>query len=363
MTLRVPPFKVDVEREADIVEEVLRIYGYNNVEFSDTVHSSLSYVSKPDPERVQNVTANYLSSNGFNEILTNSLTSSAYYEKQEIFDKEETVRILNPLSRDLEYMRQTLLFSGLESISYNLNRRQYDLKFYEFGYVYNLNPGKKESSAVTEKFREEKKLAIYITGKQDSESWYLQERKSDYAFLKSYVFGLLRKAGIALYRLQSGPVHTGIFQSGEQFMLDGKELVSLGKVATALLKMFDIKQDVWYAEINWPVLMKAVNPEAARFRDVPRFPEVRRDLALLLEKKVNFDDIEAVAYKNGKGILKEVNLFDVYEGDKIEAGKKSYAVSFILQDDQKTLTDNEIDKLMSRLIEVLGKELGAIIRK
>ncbi len=363
LLLSVPPFKVDVTREADVVEEILRIYGYNNIDFSDSLKSSLSYSRKPDPEKLQQKLADFLSNNGFNEILTNSLTSSAYYEKSELFSFDQCVKILNPLSSELGVMRQTLLFSGLESISHNLNRRMADLKFYEFGNVYQYNLAQAESKDVTRKYSERKKLSVYVTGNQLSESWYMPSRKTDYHFLKSLIFATLRKTGIALHKLSSTDVNQQLFAEGEAFSINTKSLVSIGRLNSAILKQFDIKQDVFYAEINWTTLLREVKPDNVMFSEISRFPEVRRDLALLLNRDVKFVDIETLAYKNGKGILRAVNLFDVYEGEKIEAGKKSYAVSFTMQDDQKTLTDNDIEKLMKRLSDIFEKELGAVIRK
>jgi phenylalanyl-tRNA synthetase beta chain len=363
LLLSVPPFKVDVTREADVVEEVLRIYGYNNIDFSDSLKSSLSYSRKPDPEKLQQKLSDFLSNNGFNEILTNSLSSVNYYESSELFDFNNCVKILNPLSNELGVMRQTLLYSGLESISHNLNRRMADLKFYEFGNVYQYNPAKAESSDVTRKYTEQKKLSVYVTGNQQNESWYITAQKTDYHFLKSIVFATLRKTGVALHKLLAVESDTRLFAEGESFSLNNKTLVSIGRLNSAVLKQFDIKQDVYYAEIDWNSLLREVKPDSVKFSEISRYPEVRRDLALLLDKSVKFIDIEAIAYKNGKGILRSVNLFDVYEGDKIEAGKKSYAVSFTMQDDQKTLTDNDIEKLMKRLSEVFEKELGAVIRK
>jgi len=354
---------VDVTREADVVEEILRIYGYNNIDFSDSLKSSLSYSRKPDPEKLQQKLADYLSNNGFNEILTNSLTSSAYYEKSDFFSFEKSVKILNPLSSELGVMRQTLLYSGLESISHNLNRRMSDLKFYEFGNVYQYNPAQAESTDVTRKYSENKKLSIYVTGSQQSESWYMPARVADYHFLKSTVFSVLRKTGIALHKLVATEINAHLFAEGESFSISNKPLLSIGKLNTATLKQFDIKQEVFYAEVDWSALLREVKPDSVQFSEISRFPEVRRDLALLLDKSVKFIDIETLAYKNGKGILRAVNLFDVYEGEKIETGKKSYAVSFSLQDDHKTLTDNDIEKLMKRLSEVFEKELGAVIRK
>lgn len=363
LQLSIPPFKVDVTREADVVEEILRIYGYNNIDLSDSLHSSLSYSRKPDPEKLQQKLADYLSNNGFNEILTNSLTSSAYYEKSEVFSFGECVKILNPLSSELGVMRQTLLFSGLESISYNLNRRMADLKFYEFGNVYNYVPAQSASNDVTRKYTERKKLSIYVTGSQQSESWYLPSGKTDYHFLKAIIFATLRKTGISVKNLVSSAVDTRLFAEGEAFSIHNKPLLSIGRLSMPVLKQFDIKQDVFYAELDWNTLLREVKPDNVKFSEISRYPEVRRDLALLLDKSVKFSDIEALANRNGKGILRSVNLFDVYEGEKIEAGKKSYAVSFLMQDDQKTLTDNDIEKLMKRLVEIFEKELGAVIRK
>jgi phenylalanyl-tRNA synthetase beta chain len=260
-------------------------------------------------------------------------------------------------------MRQTLLFSGLESISYNINRRMPDLKFYEFGNVYNYIPAQAESSDVTRKYSERKKLSLFVTGSQQSETWYKASVKSDYHFLKSMVLATLRKTGINTSKLLAAEADSRLFAEGEALSINTKPLVSIGRLSQAVLKKFDIKQDVFYAELDWTTLLREVKPDSVKFSEISRFPEVRRDLALLLDKAVKFSDIEALANRNGKGILRSVNLFDVYEGDKIEAGKKSYAVSFTLQDDQKTLTDNDIEKLMKRLVEVFEKELGAVIRK
>jgi phenylalanyl-tRNA synthetase beta chain len=363
LLLSIPAFKVDVTREADVVEEILRIYGYNNIDLSDSLHSSLSYSRKPDPEKLQQKLADYLSSNGLNEILTNSLTKSGYYEKSEVYPFGDCVKILNPLSNELGVMRQTLLYSGLESISYNLNRRMPDLKFYEFGNVYKYINAQSASNDVTRKYNERKKLSIYVTGNQQGESWYTPSGKTDYHFLKSLVSAMLRKAGIAFNKLVSSDIDKRVFLEGESFTLNTKPFLSIGQLNADILKQFDIKQDVFYAEVDWSVLLVETKTGNVKFNEISRFPEVRRDLALMLDKHIKFADIEAIAYKNGKGILRSVNLFDVYEGEKIEAGKKSYAVSFTLQDDQKTLAENDIEKLMKRLTEVFEKEFGAVIRK
>lgn len=363
LTLSVPPFKVDVEREADIVEEVLRIYGYNNVEYNESVHASLSYNPKPDPELIMNNIAGLLSANGFSEIMTNSLTSSAYYEKSEVFRADRCVKIINPLSRELEVMRQTLLFGGLESVAYNLNRRQTDLKFYEFGNVYYSDGSEPADGEVTGRFPESKHLSILITGKRLNESWYNASQKSDYHLLKAFVFLLLRKTGVAYWQLKTETADTRMFVEGESLSINGRQFLVMGKLQPSVTRSFDIKQDVYFAEINWQMLLNMISPGTKQQQDIPRFPEVRRDLALLLDKKIKFAEIEALAYKSAGSILKSVNLFDVFEGDKIGADKKSYAVSFTLLDETKTLTDNEIEKLMDKLAGVFTRELGAIIRK
>jgi phenylalanyl-tRNA synthetase beta chain len=363
LVLQVPPFKTDVTREADVIEEILRIYGYNNVETSTDLKSSLSFSRKPDPERLAQKLCDYLSANGFNEILTNSLTSISYYEHSVEFPLEKCVKILNPLSNELGVMRQTLLFGGLESIAFNLNRRSNDLQFYEFGNVYEQSTQPKEGLTVTDKYHETRKLSLFVTGNAQRESWYNAVRKIDFYTLKSQTFALLTKAGIALHNLSVENISSGLYTMGQSYMLQNKNLLTIAQVNTQLLKQFGIKQDVFYAEINWPVLINELKPDSVSFREISRFPEVRRDLALLLDKKVTFTEIETLAYKNGKGILRAVNLFDVYEGEKIESGKKSYAVSFTLQDNNKTLADNDIDKIMKRLCEVFEKELGAQLRK
>jgi len=363
LTLSVPPFKADVYREVDIIEEILRIYGYNNVEFTGSLRSSLSFRQHPDRERLAELVSNYLSDNGFNEIMTNSLTTSAYYTGSEVFSPENSVKILNPLSKELDVMRQTLLFSGLESILYNINHRLPDLCFYELGSTYVLNPKQAGNSDVISRFTENKRLAIYTTGRMETESWNTKQHKTDYFTLKSYVMVLLRKLGITTGNLKITLAELAIFASGECLMQDNKCLMSIGEVSPAVLKQFDIRQPVFYADLDWDLLINLTTAGSVLYHDVPKFPEVRRDLALLIDKQVHFSDIERLAFENSRSLLRKVNLFDVYEGEKIEGDKKSYAVSFILQDEQRTLTDKEIDKFMNRLIEVYEHELKAVIRR
>ena len=362
LELDIPPFKVDVTGVADVVEEILRIYGYNKIEAGEKLNSSISYRQRPDREKLQNMVADFLSSNGFNEILTNSLSSSAYYEGSQWFDASKIVKILNPLSRDLDTMRQTLLFSGLESLAYNLNRRQLDLKFYEFGTVYELT-GDFEKGNVKTNYREQKLLALYATGQSTPESWSNTDEKVDFYQLRSYVSAALRKTGIDQGRLQRAEEIPPFFVAGEVYTMNQKPMYCIGRIHDKLLKQFGINQPVFYVGIHWDNLLHIIKKHSVNYSEVSKFPEVRRDLALVLDKTVKYADLEALAYKTGKQLLKKVNLFDVYEGDKIESGNKSYAISFILQDEKKTLTDKEIDKFMDRMAYVLEKEAGAIVRR
>jgi len=282
MILSVPPFKADVYREVDIVEEILRIYGYNNVEFSESLHSSLSFSTHPDRERIGELAFNFLSDNGFSEIMTNSLTTSAYYIGSEIFKPEQSVKILNPLSKELDVMRQTLLFSGLESIIYNINRRQTDLRFYELGTTYLLDPRNRESNDVMFRYIENKRMAMYITGRLEPESWNASQNKADFFALKSYVLALLRKLGIPVDQFKVIVPEPQIFASGECFANNSKNLLSMGEISPIVLKQFDIRQPVLYAELDWDMLVSLTTGGNIEYHDVSKFPEVRRDLALLI---------------------------------------------------------------------------------
>lgn len=362
LELDIPPFKVDVTGVADVVEEILRIYGYNKIDAGDKLNSSISYRQRPDREKLQNMVSDFLSSNGFNEILTNSLSSSAYYEGNQWFDASKNVKILNPLSRDLDTMRQTLLFSGLESVEYNLNRKQLNLKFYEFGTVYELT-GDFAKGDVKTNYREQKLLALYATGQSTPESWNNTDEKVDFYQLRSYVSAALRKTGIDQGRLQKSEEIPPFFAAGEVYTMNQKPVYCIGRIHDKLLKQFGINQPVFYAGVHWDNLLNIIKKHAVSYSEVSKFPEVRRDLALVLDRSVKYADLEVLAYKTGKQMLKKVNLFDVYEGDKIESGKKSYALSFILQDENKTLTDKEIDKFMDRMVYVMEKEAGALVRR
>lgn len=359
--ISIPPFKVDVRNTADLVEEILRIYGYNKIESGLQMRSSISYTLKPDQETLYNRIADYLVSNNFNEILTNSLSSSAWYEDSKYFNPDETVFIANPLSKELEVMRQTLLFGGLESIAYNINRRQHNLKFFEFGTVYkkNLSP---KSEKVTDKYAERKMLAIFATGSEHSEHWNHTEKQVDFYFINGKVLNLLNKMGVDTSQLVSEE-KPAIYSMGSSFKYNNKHLYSVGMIENGLTGKFDINQKVVVAIIEWDSLVNIARQNKVTYKEVSKFPEVKRDLALLLEKDTPYSDIEKIAFRVNKHLLKRVNLFDVYEGDKIEAGKKSYAVSFILQDETKTLTDKDIDNFMNKLSKSLEQELGARIRK
>ncbi len=358
--LEVPTYRVDVRREADVIEEVLRIYGYNNIEISEHVNSSLSYSPKPDKEKIQNNISDMLTANGFNEIMCNSLTKADYYNELESYKADKLVKIFNPLSNDLNVMRQTLLFGGLESIIYNRNRRNQDLKLYEFGNCYYLNGS--ESEEPLEKYDEEKHLALFITGNKTEENWIIKEEPTSFFTLKTHVENILDRLGFDLNQITSEEYSSDILTEGLKLEFNQKELVHFGILNKKLLKSFDIDTNVYFAEFAWDNVIKLSAKNNIRYTEVSKYPEVRRDLALLLDKPVKFSNIKELAYKTERKLLKKVSLFDVFEGEKLEANKKSYAVSFILQDENKTLTDKQIDKIINNFIRVFEKELNAQIR-
>jgi len=363
----VPGFKSDVTRESDLIEEALRIYGYNNVEVLPEIRASLSYSSKPDPEKIQNLISDYLSANGFHEIINNSLSKSAYYDGNKDFPAQNSVKILNPLSRDLDMMRQTLLYGGLETIIYNQNRKLQDLKLFEFGTVYSL-----ESELTTNPlpgYHEENHLALFLTGRIEQENWNSRDKKIDFFDLKGTVEAILNKlavgslsAGLAGWRLTVEPYTSGIISEGLCYSREGKIIVILGYLKDSLVKSFECKQEVLFSEWNWGILLSMLPKKGMQVKELNKFPEVRRDLALLLDQSITFEQIERIAYETEKKLIRKIGLFDVYEGQNIQAGKKSYAVSFILQDVEKTLTEEEIDKTMERLIKVFTTKLHAQIR-
>lgn len=361
LKVSVPMYRVDVTREADVIEEILRIYGYNNVEIHSKLLSSISPARKPDPEKIRATLSEYLCSNGFNEIMNNSLTNTEYFENPE-FNKNETIQILNPLSRDLNAMRQSLLFGGLESVLHNQNRKMDDLKLFEFGNVYKNNPNAEKDDQVTKKYLENFHLGLFITGKKDPESWYTEDKSADLYELKSICQNLVTKAGLSVQKLEFSEEVDSYYDEEIHYKSGNKTVMKIGAVSTKILKRFDIKQVVYFAEINMDVVIKMAAKHKISFSEIPRFPEVRRDLALLLDSGIRYSEIEKIAYATEKKLLKHVNLFDVYEGKNIGVGKKSYAVSFILQDEDKTLTDKVIEKVMRKLIQAYQHQLKATIR-
>lgn len=347
LSLKVPTYKVDVTRPVDVIEEVLRIYGYDNIEIPQKVNASLNVSPKPDKEALQHSIADMLTSKGYFEILSNSLTKSSYSA-----DLTNAVKILNPLSSDLDMMRQSMLFSGLEAVIYNQNRKNSDLKLYEFGKTYQTIDGK---------YQENNHLAIFLSGKVEAEQWNQTSKPISFYNLKAAVDAILKKLNIT--NLQSEETQNPEFAYGVQYRRGPKILVDFGAVAAKSLKITDLsKTTVFYANFNWDMILTLVKNNKISYKEVSKFPAVRRDLSLLLDKSVKFEDLRRIANKTEKSLLKEVNVFDVYEGDKLPENKKSYALSFVLQDEEKTLEDKQIDSIMQKLIANFGKEVGAEIR-
>ena len=348
--LTVPSYRVDVTREADVIEEILRVYGYNNVEFSHKLNTSISF-SEFDDVKIENVVANQLISQGYNETMANSLTKSDYVNLSDVLNEAHNVTMLNPLSNDLGVMRQSLLFSGLESVIYNINRKNNSLKFFEFGKTYH----KFESG-----YSEQKHLTVFVSGTRNKESWNVAQKTSDFFYLKGIVTALLSRLGIQ--NLKTTPTKNDVFSEGITFSLGKIKLVDFGVVKRSINKEFGIKQEVLFADFNWDNVLKVGGKTKIKIAELPKFPTVKRDFALLLDKEVSFGEIYNLAFQSEKKLLKEVDLFDVYEGDKLEQGKKSYAVSFLLQDENKTLNDKQIDKIMQKLQQTFEKNVGATLR-
>ncbi|MCW0482928.1 phenylalanine--tRNA ligase subunit beta [Gaoshiqia sediminis] len=362
LSLAVPPYRVDVKREADVIEEILRIYGYNNIEIPTQVNASLQYSVKPDPVKVRNLMADMLSAQGFNEIWSNSLTKTSYYENRESLSAEHTVKLFNPLSADLGSMRQTLLFGGLEAIAYNANRRNGDLRLYEFGNCYHTTGAELVENPL-KSYSEDEHLALFISGQKERESWAIPQSGSSFFQLKGYVENLLLKLGLKAENLKLEDLSTDFFAEGLIYSApNGRKLVEFGIVHKKLLKEFEIENPVYYADFLMDNLLLEQKNNKTLFAELPKYPEVRRDLALLIDKNVRFVQIRDLAVKSERKLLRLVDLFDVYEGKGVPEGKKSYAVSFILRDDEKTLNDKQIDKIMQKLIFTFEKELGAQLR-
>lgn len=364
LKLSVPTNKVDVTREVDVIEEILRIYGYNNIEINGELHTSITYSTKPNKEIIKNVISDFLVSNGFFEIMNNSLTSSSNTLENIGFTTEHNVKILNPLSKELDVMRQTLLFGGLQTIAYNINRKSSNLKIFEFGNIYKFNYDKSPESEVIERYSEEQHLSLFTTGCLNKESWHTEQKNVNFYHLKSVLYNGLRRVRINInedsFKFQQ--LHNEIFFQGLKYSFNNKKVIEIGEINIELLRKFDIEQQVFYANINWNLILNMLPLSEPTFVELPKFPEVRRDLALLVDRKVNFSEISDIAWNTEKKLLKSVNLFDVFEGEKIGAGKKSYAVSFIFQDVEKTLTDKQIESIMNKLINVFKQNLGAEIR-
>ncbi|HIT47841.1 MAG TPA: phenylalanine--tRNA ligase subunit beta [Candidatus Cryptobacteroides merdipullorum] len=360
--VKAPSYMVDVYRECDVVEELLRIYGYDNIPFPKHMKMSVNATPRPEEEAVRNNVSNFLAANGFVEIMNNSLTKSAYYDRLKTFPAEHCVHIVNPLSQDLNVMRQSLVPGGLEVVAYNLNRQASAMKIFEYGSVYSRLPEK--SAETLDGYEEHTNFMLMITGTPEK-SWRLEPAAGNYFQLKGYVELLLARYGAELSQLRTEAAPSDIYSEGMVYRIQGgssMQLAVLGTVNPALAKSFGIKQPVFAAEISWPALFELVRRDKVAFKELPKFPEVRRDLALLLDESVKYADLRAAAFKQAKKLLKQVRLFDVYRGDKIPEGKKQYAMSFVIQDTERTLTDQDTERVMDRLLTTFQNEFGAQLR-
>jgi phenylalanyl-tRNA synthetase beta chain len=348
--LTIPAYRVDVQREIDVIEEILRVYGYNNIEFSKKFNATVANSPRTEDYKVQNLIGSQLNSQGFHEMMANSLTTAAYTKLSAMLKEEHNVTMLNPLSSDLATMRQSLLFSALEAISYNINRKSSDLKLFEFGKTYHkfLNG-----------YEEHKHLTLSISGDRNKESWTSPQKATDFFLLKGYVKAILARLGID--KISNNPVQSDIFSEGTSICYNNDVLVEMGVIKKPILKHFGIKQDVYFADFNWDLVLKIITGKI-KYTEIPKYPEVRRDLALLIDQKTTYESVYNLAKQTEKTLLKDVNLFDVYEGKNLPEGKKSYALSFTIQDHTKTLTDVQIDKIMSKLQHAFETELGASLR-
>ena len=352
LKLSVPPYRADVQREVDVIEEILRIYGYNNVGMSGRMNASLSIVPKPDAHKVKERISDLLTSNGFHEALSNSLTKSSYIDGIEEFNKDTQVELMNPLSQDLNAMRQTLLFGGLESLAYNINRKVSDILLFEFGNTYNK---------YGDEFVEAHRLAFWMTGVKQEENWNVTSSKVDFFFMKGMVEKVLQKLGLH-QGVVSSSINSDIFSEGLLYKIRKKKILEFGTVRKSILKKFGIKQEVMYADFNWNLIISMLKDQKIKCKEVSKFPSVRRDLALLINKQVAFAEIESIAFQSDNGLLKKVSLFDVYEGDKLPADKKSYALSFFFSDEEQTLTDMVVDKSILKIFTSLEQKLKVELR-
>lgn len=360
----VPVYRIDVQRDVDVIEDILRIYGYNNVEFSDNVKSNLSYQTPTDRSyKLQNLISEQLCGCGFNEILNNSLTRSAYYDNLSTYPVSHCVMLMNPLSADLNCMRQTLLFGGLESVEHNAKRKNGNIRFFEFGNCYDYNIDHKKEGETLAEFSEDYRLGLWVSGSRVDNNWAHPNEKSSVYELKAYVENILVRLGVNLQKVIFGNLANDIYSAGLSITTSsGRQLGTMGIVSPKICKELDIETDVYYAELSWTLLMKEIKKSKVTFSEISKFPAVKRDLALLLDKNVQFAEIEKIATESERKLLKNVALFDVYEGKNLPAGKKSYAVSFYLQDEGKTLNDKQIDAIMKKIQTNLEQKLGAQLR-
>lgn len=360
LSLEIPSYRVDVHREADVIEEILRIYGYNNVEINDHVSSTLFYTEKPDREKIVNIISDMLTPVGFAEIMCNSLNPASFYETND-FRKDQLVMLANPLSSDLNAMRQSLLYGGLSSIAWNINHQNSDLKLYEFGNCYfRIRSG--NSIPVADDYSEKKSLDLFISGNIEQQRWNYKTRPSDFFNIKSYVEMILSRLSLNPADLTSCESDRKYFAESVSYTYRNKLVAETGRITKEYLSKFDIGQEVYYAHIEWDYLLLLIKDHSISYRELPKYPWVRRDLALLIDRSIRFSQIRDISFRTEKHLLKEVDLFDVYESDTLGRNKKSYAVSFILRDDLKTLTDKNIEKVMNNLISSFEKELDARIR-
>ncbi len=361
LELSVPPYRVDVRREADVIEEILRIYGYNNVEAGTAIKSTLQHAGHPDKQKLQNLVSEMLTANGFNEIMCNSLTKSTWYEQPGTFREENSVKLFNPLSSDLNVMRQTLLFGGLETILRNTNFRNSDLKLYEFGNVYFFDGSKTYSNPV-KNYKEEEHIGLWLTGSKENGNWIAKAQPTSFYTLKSYLEKILSRLGIRAESCQIEHFTSDLYAEGIAYSCNNQKIAQVGILSRNILKQSGLQTEVYYADIHWTLLLNAIKKHKVAYTPLPKFPEVKRDLALLVDREVTFSTIKMWALRTEKELLKSVSIFDVYEGEHLPEGKKSYAVSFLLRDDSKTLNDKQIEKTMEKLINAFKRELGAQIR-
>ncbi len=359
LQLEVATYRVDVRREADVIEDILRIYGYNNVGLTDEITSTLSYAPHPDPEKLENMISEQLTSLGFNEIMANSLTKSSYYNNKDLYPDESGVILLNPLSNDLNMLRQTLLFGGLEVLSSNMKFKNADLKLYEFGNTYQLKTG--SNRLMAESYQETRFLSMFLTGKKNPEHWTGKSQDTGFFDLKSVALRVLKRLGINTDDMEIEEKADERFAMGITCFCGKSLCIQMGQIHPTLLEPLDIAQEIWYAEINWDIVLKKVHL-TVKFQEISKYPSVRRDLALVVDHAIRYEHIRSLAYQVERKLLTNVDIFDVYTSDKLGEGKKSLAISFILQDESKTLTDKQIEQVMEKLISAFEKKLGAVLR-